>query len=128
MHALSSAAVSRQSPAKSRDVWPAADYTEVADAEAAGAALPATARLVAAEIEFSMALFALEKRHLFYDRGTQTKVVIAWNADTVVLAARGTAERSNVLEDAKARPRCRLLPPAPVPPLCTKHVALCLAW
>jgi hypothetical protein len=62
---------------------------------------PESARLLAAEIELCMALFGLEKQHLFYDRVLETKVVVAWNADCILLAARGSATRSNAIEDVK---------------------------
>ena len=66
-------------------------------------AVPGSAQLLAAEIELGMALFGLEKRHLFYDRDLETKIVVAWNASEIVIAARGSATKSNFLEDAKVR-------------------------
>ena len=55
------------------------------------------------EVDEAMALFALEKRHLFYDRDRETKVVVAWNWHKVLVCIRGSAARSNFVEDAKVR-------------------------
>lgn len=97
------------------------DYTEI-DASGSGSGsssgrsngsgrsgskhLPESARVLAVEIDLAMGLFGLEKRHLFYDRKLETKVVVAWNADTIMLAARGSATSSNWLEDAKVPRAC----------------------
>lgn len=53
------------------------------------------------EVEEAMALFNLEKRHLFYDRQHETKVVVAWNSSTILVCVRGSIARANFVDDAK---------------------------
>lgn len=50
-----------------------------------------------------MALYNLENFELMWERKLDTKALMAWNEDTVVLAFRGTASFRNVLADIKVR-------------------------
>jgi hypothetical protein len=71
-------------------------------------ALPEPIRELLGEVEAAMRLFGLMRRRLFYDRRRGTKVLVAWSDDTIVVTVRGSIERANFYEDAKAR---YLLPP-----------------
>jgi hypothetical protein len=68
----------------------------------ASAEVPESKRLLQGEIEFCMALFGLKQHRLFYERVLETKVAVAWSADRIVLAARGTSTRANALADLNA--------------------------
>lgn len=50
-----------------------------------------------------MALYNLENFELMWERKLDTKALMAWNEDTVVLSFRGTASFRNVLADIKVR-------------------------
>lgn len=78
------------------------DYTEVPPGWGGGD-LPESAHMLNEQIGAAMALFALEKRALFYDRELETKIVVAWNGDTILLAARGTSNAANAWADLKVR-------------------------
>ena len=53
------------------------------------------------EVDEAMALYNLEQRRLFYDRTTETKVVVAWSGTMIVLCVRGSSTRVNFWQDAK---------------------------
>ena len=48
-------------------------------------------------------LFGLEALQVFREPGQDTKVLVGWGADTVVVAFRGTASFANVLNDIQVR-------------------------
>ena len=50
-----------------------------------------------------MKLYNLTAFELLWERERDTKALLAWNDDTVVLAFRGTASLRNVLSDLQAR-------------------------
>ncbi len=50
-----------------------------------------------------MELYGLTSFELLWERERDTKALMAWNDDTVVLAFRGTASLRNVLADVQAR-------------------------
>jgi hypothetical protein len=52
-------------------------------------------------LEGAMALYNLENFELLWERRLDTKALMAWNDDTVVLSFRGTASFRNVLADIK---------------------------
>jgi hypothetical protein len=54
-------------------------------------------------IEAAMELYGLTSFELLWERERDTKALMAWNDDTVVLAFRGTASLRNVLADVQAR-------------------------
>jgi hypothetical protein len=78
------------------------DFTE-ADGQSPGI-LPESIRELLGEVGAAMRLFGLTRRRLFYDRGRGTKVLVAWSDDTILVSVRGSIERANFYEDAKARP------------------------
>jgi hypothetical protein len=75
------------------------DYTEADGHKFVN--IPEQVKEVLGEIDVALGLYALEKRHLFYDRKLETKVVVAWNYSTILVCFRGTSARSNVVEDLK---------------------------
>jgi Lipase (class 3) len=58
-------------------------------------------RVLLGEVDEAMALLNLEKRHLFFDRDRETKVVVAWNWHKILVVIRGSYARANFVEDAK---------------------------
>ena len=52
-------------------------------------------------IEDAMALYGLTDFELIWDRTSDTKALLAWGGDVVVLGFRGTASMTNVLTDLK---------------------------
>ena len=54
-------------------------------------------------IEAAMQLYNLTSFELLWERERDTKALMAWNDDTVVLAFRGTASLRNVIADIQAR-------------------------
>jgi hypothetical protein len=54
-------------------------------------------------LEGAMALYNLENFELLWERKLDTKALMAWNDNTVVLSFRGTASFRNVLADIKVR-------------------------
>ena len=76
--------------------------------------LPASVLALLSDVDDAMALFDLEKKRLFYDRARETKVVVAWRADFVLICVRGSAAARNFLEDAKV---C-------LPAYCAQHHAM----
>ena len=53
-----------------------------------------------------MALYGLTDSELFWDQGSDTKMLMAWSRTCVVCAFRGTASLSNAMSDLQV---CRLL-------------------
>ena len=56
-------------------------------------------------LEEGKSLFSPQLLHtkVFWERTTDTKVLIGWNAATIILAFRGTASMSNVFADLQVR-------------------------
>ncbi len=54
-------------------------------------------------IEDAMQLYGLTSFELLWERERDTKALMAWNEDTLVLAFRGTASLRNVIADIQAR-------------------------
>ena len=48
-------------------------------------------------------LFGLKALQVFREAGQDTKVLVGWGADTIVVAFRGTASFANVLNDIQVR-------------------------
>ena len=69
--------------------------------------LPESVKTLLGEVEEAMALFSLERRHLFYDREHETKVVVAWNRSMILVCIRGSIATANFIDDAKV---CASLP------------------
>ncbi len=55
-----------------------------------------------------MQLYNLEHVELVRDPLTNTKCLVAWGQDTVLVAFRGTANKENAIHDLKVRSLCRL--------------------
>ena len=49
-----------------------------------------------------MKLNNLEQSELFWEKALDTKMLMAWNADTLLLVFRGTASTTNALADLQA--------------------------
>ncbi|KAK9906400.1 hypothetical protein WJX75_001237 [Coccomyxa subellipsoidea] len=49
-------------------------------------------------------LYGLQHTHVIHEKDPDTKVLIAWSGDTIVVAFRGTASLRNVLHDLQAWP------------------------
>lgn len=91
-------------PSRQQAAADAAGSSEGADAAVQGMAQAALGDAdTAAELAFAMRLFGLQHRRQFLDRSRQTKVVVAWSAQAIVIAARGTAHAANAWDDAKVR-------------------------
>ena len=50
-----------------------------------------------------MGLYGLEHSEVFWEKALDTKLLLAWNARTIVVAFRGTASVANALADLQAR-------------------------
>ena len=77
--------------------------------EKCGATLtPDCARLLELQrmLRGTMRLFALEQYHVFYNRELETKVVVAWNRDLIIVCVRGTFGKVNLMDDLKVRSCC----------------------
>ncbi len=59
------------------------------------------------KLETAMSLYGLRKFELLWERALDSKALIAWNDDTVVLAFRGTASLANLWADLQVRRRAR---------------------
>ena len=55
-----------------------------------------------------MSLYGLRKFELLWERKLDSKALIAWNDDTVVLAFRGTASLANLWADLQVTPWLRV--------------------
>ena len=51
------------------------------------------------KLETAMSLYGLRKFELLWERALDSKALIAWNDDTVVLGFRGTASLANLWAD-----------------------------
>ena len=54
-------------------------------------------------LDTAMSLYGLEHSELFWEKALDTKLLLAWNAHTIVVAFRGTASLANALADLQAR-------------------------
>lgn len=54
-----------------------------------------------------MQLYSLEKLHMLRDPATNTKCLVAWGSDTLLISFRGTANRQNATHDVKVS-QCHL--------------------
>jgi len=54
-----------------------------------------------------MQLYNLEKLHMLRDPVTNTKCLVAWGGDTLLVSFRGTANRQNATHDVKVS-QCQL--------------------
>ncbi len=52
-----------------------------------------------------MSLYGLEESELFWEKKLDTKLLLAWNRNTFVVAFRGTASLANALADVQV-PSC----------------------
>ncbi len=52
-------------------------------------------------LERAMGLYGLEHSELFWDKARDTKLLMGWSDNRIVLAFRGTASLSNVLSDVQ---------------------------
>ena len=67
--------------------------------------------------EQGMGMLGLEQVQLFWERSLDTKVLIGWSADTVVISVRGTASLRNAIADIQVRPQALMAwCPAALPP------------
>ncbi|KAL4431078.1 hypothetical protein ABPG75_006334 [Micractinium tetrahymenae] len=61
--------------------------------------VPAPPHPTPPQVDAALALWDLEHFELFWERSLDTKAVVGWNEDTVVIAFRGTASFNNVRSD-----------------------------
>ena len=54
------------------------------------------------KLEVAMKLNNLEQSELYWEKTLDNKMLMAWNADTIVLVFRGTASTTNALADLQA--------------------------
>ena len=54
--------------------------------------------------EQGMGMLGLEQVQLFWERSLDTKVLIGWSSDTIVISVRGTASLRNAIADIQVRP------------------------
>ena len=54
------------------------------------------------KLEVAMKLNNLEQSELYWEKALDNKMLMAWNADTIVLVFRGTASTTNALADLQA--------------------------
>ena len=59
-------------------------------------------------LETAMSLYELEESELFWEKKQDTKLLLAWNRNTFVVAFRGTASLVNALADVQVRPAASL--------------------
>ena len=57
------------------------------------------------KLEVAMKLNNLEQSELFWEKALDNKMLMAWNATTIVLVFRGTASTTNALADLQANPK-----------------------
>ena len=53
-----------------------------------------------------MSLYGLEESELFWEKKHDTKLLLAWNRNTFVVAFRGTASLANALADVQVQVCC----------------------
>lgn len=61
--------------------------------------------------EQGMGMLGLDQVQLFWERSLDTKVLIGWSANTIVISVRGTASLKNAIADIQARSFLFLQPP-----------------
>ena len=59
-------------------------------------------------LDTAMSLYGLEHSELFWEKALDTKLLMAWNKHTIVLAFRGTASFANALADLQVCFPCTL--------------------
>ena len=59
-------------------------------------------------LDTAMSLYGLEHSELFWEKKRDTKLLLAWNRNTFVVAFRGTASFANALADVQVSPFCLL--------------------
>ena len=52
-------------------------------------------------LERALHMFSLEHSELFWEKARDTKLLMGWNTNRIVIAFRGTASMSNVLSDVQ---------------------------
>ena len=50
-------------------------------------------------LDTAMSLYNLEHSELYWEKAQDTKLLITWNHDTIVIAFRGTSSMANALAD-----------------------------
>ena len=55
-------------------------------------------------LETAMSLYGLEESELFWEKKRDTKLLLAWNRNTFVVAFRGTASLANAMADVQVLP------------------------
>ena len=65
--------------------------------------LPSGVQVKGLSLETAMAQYDLKHSELFWEKALDTKLLLAWNSRTIVLAFRGTATLANALADLQAR-------------------------
>lgn len=56
-------------------------------------------------LDIAMKLYNLEESELFWEKALDTKLLMAWNANSMMLVFRGTASMANALADLQV-PYC----------------------
>jgi len=54
-------------------------------------------------LDTAMGLYGLEHSELFWEKAQDTKLLISWNKDTIVIAFRGTSSMANAMADLQVR-------------------------
>lgn len=65
-------------------------------------AQPAGLQVTGLSLETAMELYKLQHSELFWEKALDTKLLLAWSQDTIMLAFRGTASMANALADLQA--------------------------
>lgn len=61
-------------------------------------------------LEMAMSLYDLKHSELIWEKARDTKLLLAWNDNRILIAFRGTASMSNALSDVQVRiPKLQLL-------------------
>jgi hypothetical protein len=50
-------------------------------------------------LDTAMSLYGLEHSEMYWEKAQDTKMLISWNKDTIVIAFRGTSSMANALAD-----------------------------
>jgi hypothetical protein len=59
-------------------------------------------------LEDAMGMYGLTDFELLWERASDTKALLAWGPDNMVLSFRGTASMANVLADLQVGQGCRV--------------------
>lgn len=54
-------------------------------------------------LEMAMSLYDLKHSELIWEKARDTKLLLAWNDNRILIAFRGTASMSNALSDVQVR-------------------------